>query len=333
MSSLALAFAAPLPCLRRPSSHALGCTTTSTSRTSTLRPRRPRLSFVPLASIIPERPPDGYKNEDPFATDEDDNNNDNTFPGVFSRDRQDKPSSKPTDDLPPNYRDPPLFVDEKVGQRSWRSLNEVDVTATFAPLRDDEAAALRRALPAPIANFFLARADDAVRLRGPADPSDNSVVGRLLNDLPPDVPDWEAAVNAEYADYTYVTATGPPSFRRKGSALFGGGDGLPDPGPDGLVGVPYDESEDVRQGVEPLVKEGDPPNKQARELSLFVGQVDSVDEQASRTGYSILAVLGLLVLIKIILAFVSFFVSFTFSFLAIFALSAGIFVVFFLLRF
>lgn len=229
---------------------------------------------------------------------------------------------------PPPDRLPPLFVDDE--QRGyWKA---VDVGETFAPIRPDEEALLREKVPERIANFLLARADDAVRLRTPRSGSDNSFMGQLLSDLPPDVPDWDAPLNAEYRDYVYVTTTGPPSFRRKGSSLFGGGDGLPDPDRDGFVGNPFVDSAgepEIKPGRDPTVKSRADP----RLMSLFIGQVDSIDEQAGRTGYAILAMVSLWFLLKLFFGIISFFLSFTFSFFAIFALSAGIFVLFFFLRF
>ncbi len=67
--------------------------------------------------------------------------------------------------------------------------------------------------------------------------------------------------------------------------------------------------------------------------SLFVGRESEAETQARQVGYAALAVVLLLALFRIVGAFLTFFVSFTFSFLAIFALSAGLFVVFVLFRF
>ena len=67
--------------------------------------------------------------------------------------------------------------------------------------------------------------------------------------------------------------------------------------------------------------------------SLFVREESEAEKEAKQAGYGVLAVLGLIVLVKVAASLVGFFVSFTFSFLAIFALSAGIFMVFVLFRF
>lgn len=190
------------------------------------------------------------------------------------------------------------------------------MNAAFGPITDEEKARLREKLPRRLAEFLIRRADEAVRQRD-AIHTDKTFFGRLLKDLPPDVVDWEAEENEEYKDYVYETTLGPPSFRRRGSSLFGGGDGLPD-------------VEDV-SGKTELVDANEVPRKGV--WSLFVGNVNSVDEQASKLGYSLMVLVAAFVLFRVAVALVSFFVSFTFSFFAIFALSAGIFVVFLLLRF
>lgn len=237
-------------------------------------------------------------------------------------------SAIPDNMPPPPERLPPLFVDERTNS-FWKS---VDTDDSFAPIRPEEEAVLRERIPKRFANFLLARADDAVRLRSPRSRADNSFIGQLLNELPPDTPDWDSPVNAEYRDYVYVTTTGPPSFRRKGSSLFGGGDGLPDLDDQGLVGDPY-----VDHQGDPVIRPAQPPGaspaSHPRLMSLFVGQVDSIDEQAGRTGYALLAVFALWISLKLFFGIISFFLSFTFSFFAIFALSAGIFVLFFFLKF
>lgn len=230
----------------------------------------------------------------------------------------------------PSESIPPLFV-EDYSQNMWQS---ADVSKAFSPLQSDEEELLREKLPRRVAEFLIDRADDAARLRQPRQTSDSSVLGRMLSNLPPDTPDWDDPVNTEYSDYVYVTTTGPPSFRRKGSSVFGGGDGLPDPDEDGLIGKPY-----VNTEGEPVIRPPDRPDRldrrwsQPRLVSLFVGEVDSIDEQASRLMMSIFGILAFSFLLKLIFAVISFFLSFTFSFFAIFALSAGLFVLFFLFRF
>lgn len=216
----------------------------------------------------------------------------------------------PSPSPPPERQTRSLFTDEE-DVAFW---NSIDVAKAFGPITDAEKAALREKLPRRVAEFLIRRADAAIAQRT-AQPSDATFIGRMLNDLPPDVTDWERPENAEFRDYVYETATGPPAFRRRGSSLFGGGDGLADV---------EDRSNVVGENGE---------RKGNMVYSLFVGNVGSVDEQASRVGYSLLVVAAAYILFKLIMAVVSFFVSFTFSFLAIFALSAGIFVVFFLLRF
>jgi hypothetical protein len=66
---------------------------------------------------------------------------------------------------------------------------------------------------------------------------------------------------------------------------------------------------------------------------MFTGSPDDAGEQAQLVGYALAGLFLMILAFKLLLAFVQFFVSFTFSFFAIFALSAGIFVFFYLLRF
>lgn len=270
------------------------------------------------------------------------------FPDPFNpkKARQNQPSSSSTSapsrpdedyDGPQLFvaEDPPLFADDSLEQL-WDS---TDAESIFSPLRDEEEAILREKLPRRLAEFFIDRAGDAARLRTPRTPSDTSFVGRLLSDMPPETPDWEDAVNDEYRDYVYVTTTGPPtgSYRwRKGSALFGGNDGLPDPDPaTGMIGTAF-VGPDGQQVIRPVT---DPAKQRANQsteprlVSLFVGQVNSIDEQAARLGYGALAILAVWFILKLVFAVISFFLSFTFSFFAIFALSAGLFVLFFFIRF
>lgn len=207
-------------------------------------------------------------------------------------------------------------VFSKDGTSLWDTF---DISKTLQPLTEQEKSTLRAKLPKAVANFVIRRADAAARLRE-IKGGDDSVIGQFFSDLPPDVPDWDNPINAEYRDYVYETTSAPPSFQRKGSSLFGGaGDG---------VSV-------IDDGSYPndVISASDGTNHSKRIVSLFVGQVDSIDEQASKVGYGLLALFILLIGAKGIFALISFFVSFTFSFLAIFALSAGIFMVFYLFRF
>lgn len=273
------------------------------------------------------------------------------FPDPFNpkKARQNQPSSSASssstsapsrpndDDGPPLFvaDDPPLFADDAMEQL-WDS---TDTDSIFSPLRDEEEAILREKLPRRLAEFFIDRAGDAARLRTPRTPSDTSFVGRLLSDMPPETPDWEDAVNDEYRDYVYVTTTEPPtgSYRwRRGSALFGGNDGLPDLDPaTGMIGSAF-VGPDGQQVIRPVTDPAKQPvdrSTEPRLVSLFVGQVNSIDEQAARLGYGALAILAVWFILKLVFAVISFFLSFTFSFFAIFALSAGLFVLFFFIRF
>lgn len=225
----------------------------------------------------------------------------------------------------PPEEDPPVFV--QIPQSKW--FQPPDIDQTFAPITDEEADLLREKIPKPLANFFLRRAEDAVKLRSRRDPNDKSFIGRLLNDLPPNTLDLDAPENEELRDYVFVTTVGPPDFRRTGSRLFGGADGLPDLDDDGLVGKPYVDDNTKEPFIRPVNRYGPQP----RLVSLFIGNVGSIDEQSSRVGNGILALITLYILIKVASAAISFFFSFSFSFFAIFALSSGLFVVFVLLRF
>lgn len=210
---------------------------------------------------------------------------------------------------------PNLFVDEEA-RAFW---DDLDVAKTFGAITEEEKAALREKLPPRVAQFLIRRAEDAVDQRD-GRRSEETLIGRLLKDVPSDVIDWEDEENREYKDYLYDTRAGPPSFRRKGSSLFGGGDGLPD-------------VEDVSNVYKHSIDGEDEEEPPKSVMSLFVGNPNSIDERASQVGYSFLVLFGALILFKVLISLISFFVSFTFSFVAIFALSAGIFVVFFFLRF
>lgn len=209
---------------------------------------------------------------------------------------------------------PRLFVDDD-RRAFW---NDIDVSKTFGPITEEEKAVLREKLPEKVARFLIRRSEDAVNTREGIR-SDGSFLGSFLKDLPSDVTDWEDEEEAEYKGYVYETTTGPPSYRRKGSSLFGGGDGLPD-------------VDDISNAYQHDIDGGD-EGQVTTKMNLFVGNPHSIDERASQVGYTLLVLLGGLIIFKVLIAFISFFVSFTFSFVAIFALSAGIFVVFFLLRF
>lgn len=180
-----------------------------------------------------------------------------------------------------------MFVDEEA-RRFWEEGGWSDATA---PLTEGEKRVLKERLPGPVAGFLIRRAEGGGERQG-------ALWERVAKDLPPDVVVVE---DEEYEGYVYDSVGGVPAFRRQGSSLFGGGDG-------------------VREETE-------------RGQSLFLGNVGSVDEQASQVGYSALALIVAWIVLKLLFTFIQFFVSFTFSFFAIFALSAGIFVVFFFFRF
>lgn len=216
-------------------------------------------------------------------------------------------ASPPQED---DHRESSLFVDGDTGP-FWDNVN---VSTAMGPLTDEEKATLRDRLPKRVAEFLIKRAEDATDVRN--NTGERSLLKTL--DLAPEVPEWDDD-DDEYKDYVYDSVGGVPQFRRQGNAFFGGSDGLPD--------IPDTSNIDAN-----VIDVGEGADKN-RVQSLFVGNVNSVDERAAQIGYSVVGLCLFLLLFKIITAVVSFFVSFTFSFLAIFALSAGIFVVFFVLRF
>lgn len=280
---------------------------TSLSTLATNPRRRPRVQLVKTRRILPSASTSNDTN--PPLSSESNNRAEKAV---------DVEVSPESDGEPPKAKSP--FVDEDDTQRGkfWERFQE---QTTLTPLTEEEKQILREKLPGPMASFLIRRADDAAELRDA--PSEKSeFLRKAFKDIPPDVIDWEVEWEAggEYSDYLYETATEPPQFRRKGTKLFGGGDGLPDELPD----APKKDGDD----------DGDELGRPTRKLmSLFVGNVGGIDEQAASLGYIFAGLFGVWILFKIVAAIVSFFVSFTFSFFAIFALSAGIFMVFFFLRF
>lgn len=219
-----------------------------------------------------------------------------------SNPEQSSSDSNPRPNSPQN-----LFVN---GDEQRRFINSLDINTAFNPLTPEEKQKLREKLPKQVAEFLIRRADAAVEQRDLFKKGKGKGIwGTLLEDLEPEVIDWESQSNDEFSDYVYDSVAQKPGFVRRGSRLFGGGDGV--------VQVSKEDTEEGTKGT----------------WSLFVGNPSGINEQASKVGYGVLALLVALLLFKVVIALVSFFVSFTFSFFAIFALSAGIFVVFFLLRF
>lgn len=324
------AFATPLSVPLAPSPPRLSvCQTAHRQLSPPLRRGRPNRSATNTDRLTPSS--SAARFPDPFNTNNKARETQSSSSSSFSSSTS-APSRPDDDDL---NNDPPLFADDAMEQL-W---DATDADSIFSPLREQEEAILREKLPRRLAEFFIDRAGDAARLRQPRTQSDTTFVGRLLSDMPPETPDWEDPVNDEYRDYVYVTTTEPPSgsYRwRRGSALFGGNDGLPDPDPvTGMIGSPFvgpDGQEVIRPVTDPN-RQGVDRSTDPRLVSLFVGQVNSIDEQASRLGYGALAILAVWFILKLVFAVISFFLSFTFSFFAIFALSAGLFVLFFFIRF
>jgi hypothetical protein len=202
-----------------------------------------------------------------------------------------------------------------------------DAVPLSAPLTPDERDALTAQLPGPVARFLIRRADEALQ---PDDDSGGLGAGggagsgadmarktrsrlsaRAREWLGPQVLGPDREDDDFYSEYVFETVDQDAdrvSYWRQS------GDG---------------EGEDGMEGYEP----GPTAAVPTKTVSIFTGSPHDQSEQAQQVGYALLGLGLLIVAFKIILAFVQFFVSFTFSFFAIFALSAGIFVFFFILRF
>lgn len=200
----------------------------------------------------------------------------------------------------PHACEPPLFVADDAGF-------DFDALPLSAPLTPDERAAVLRALPRPIARFLIRRADEAYSPPPSASPSGDAAAARARR-----ASSWlgKGGVDEDawYRDYIRDDYGKIDQFGRP-------------------VETEEREVEDVyaeRPRLDGL-REG--------EVALFAGAPGDGTDTREQVGYGVAGVLVALIALKVILAFVQFFVSFTFSFLAIFALSAGVFVFFFLLRF
>lgn len=203
----------------------------------------------------------------------------------------------------PHACEPPLFVADDAGF-------DFDALPLSAPLTPDERAAVLRALPRPIARFLIRRADEAYSPPPSVSPSGDAAAARARR-----ASSWlgkggvdEDAWYRDYIrdDYGKIDEFGRPVEREKREER---------------------EVEEVYAEKPRLdgLREG--------EVALFAGAPGDGTDTREQVGYGVAGVLVALIALKVILAFVQFFVSFTFSFLAIFALSAGVFVFFFLLRF
>lgn len=136
-------------------------------------------------------------------------------------------------------------------------------------------------------------ADFLLRRARASGPRADSVLGKLLDDTVP--PDDDD----DYSDYVYDAVPISPGLRNAN-----------------------DEDDDDL-----------PDCMKTSPRSLFIEPPTPQDSDARKVGYGFVALLALFVILRLAAAVVAFFVKFTFSFAAIFALSAGIFVVIVLFRF
>lgn len=186
------------------------------------------------------------------------------------------------------------FVEDK--DEFW---NDIDIMEK--PLTQKEKDALMKKLPAPIARFIVKRAQGTEK---------ESRKGFLeaFDDI-----------NPVYDDESYSYEPNWDKRLRPNSQIDDAEVWDPDKGLN---------TADLQEDENGKIK----PRKKTR-LGLFMGKMDENKRKAEDVG---LAVIGLVFLIiggKLFFSLVSFFLRFSFSFLAIFALSAGIFFVFYLLNF
>lgn len=212
--------------------------------------------------------------------------------------------------------EPALFVDTS-------GPFDLDSVSLREPLTPDERAAVLRSLPRPIARFLIRRADEALS---------GDEVGGAIGDS------GRAAQLRRQRARQWLRA-------KKGA---GGVDG------EGKEEGAMDEDDWYREYVRDEIDDGtmdeygravdqsvyaptprvDGADRPLEgEVAVFAGGPADAPEQAQTLAYGVLSFIVAAIAFKILFAFLQFFVSFTFSFFAIFALSAGIFVFFFLLKF
>lgn len=242
----------------------------------------------------------------------------------------------------PTANDAREFPQKTASEEAWAKI--VDTVSISEPLSDDEREKLMTKLPDPIARFLIRRAEyglsgdlktktteeergtltsfmrenpplrvDETRENNikdimfdkPAPAFEDLYFNRRTSDRPSrkfeDAKEEEEYLRELYWNYDdYVTKS-----KKRKKATFS----------------PL-ESEAFSDAIAPQ-----------SEPSPFVGSPSDPGEQAQQLAYGFLVLVLALIALKVVLAFVQFFVSFSFSFFAIFALSAGIFVFFFILRF
>lgn len=212
--------------------------------------------------------------------------------------------------------EPPLFVDTS-------GPLDLDSVSLRAPLTPEERAAVLRTLPRPVARFLIRRADEALSGEDSAETGGNGDRAAQLRKLR--ARRWLRAGDATGAkgeEGKDGDAVDEDDWYRE-YVRDGMDDGVMDEfgrAVEGPVFAPTPRVEGVERPLE-------------GEVAVFAGGPTDAPEQAQTLAYGAISFVVAAIAFKILFAFLQFFVSFTFSFFAIFALSAGIFVFFFLLKF
>jgi hypothetical protein len=225
----------------------------------------------------------------------------------------------------------PIFAPDSAADAFWAEVT--DNGALDRPLTQSEQDELLERFPGPIARFLIRRAnqvlksDEDVRRRR----SERGTLGSIMNANEP--PEPEEVGEDWYQDYVFETLDersdprAASRFRNRASNTV---DTAGNSAEDERFADPLAEEEtDVMMDSNGTAVKV----RKTKVVSLFAGSPEDASEQAQLVGYAIAGLLLLILALKLIFAFLQFFVSFTFSFVAIFALSAGIFVFFVLLRF
>lgn len=237
--------------------------------------------------------------------------------------------------------EPTIFAPESRAQALWASVAER--VSLDRPFSAEEQERLMQKLPAPIAKFLIRRAEEAVMPTDDGSDNRDEIFSRRrerliarakawLGHFPMDEPDESA-----FDEYMYETVDmdkTPVWSHQDGSSDNStrerddrnGGD------PDADKSVGRRASSNSESGNQ-ADSSGGVASVATRMVSIFRGSPTSAKEQSQLLAAAIVGLAVLAICLKIALAFAQFFLSFTFSFLAIFALSAGIFVFFYIIRF
>jgi hypothetical protein len=219
----------------------------------------------------------------------------------------------------------PLFAPDSSADDFWAAVTENGTLDR--PLTESEEEEVLKRFPGPIARFLIRRANQVLtneeeikKRRG-----SRGVIGPLMNERGSQEPeqvgeDW-------YKDYVFETLDDRSNpFDRQYQNRTRESDEETEATGGGVASSDGDGDSNVNN-------DGTIAPGKTRILSMFTGSPDDAGEQAQLVGYALAGLFLMILAFKLLLAFVQFFVSFTFSFFAIFALSAGIFVFFYLLRF